>query len=386
VIEVGMPKFGLSMEKGFITKWYKKEGEEVKEGEALFEAESEKITNDVPSPASGFLKKIIVKEGEEQEVGKVVAYIAENEKELGEEIKIEKEKSKESVSGKVGKAPEIKEKTESKAIETGFIKASPIAKRLAKEYGVDLSALHGSGPGGRIIEKDVLSAVKGKGTLEEEKLSPLRKTIAENLAKSYREAVLVTNMTEVDMSALFEFKNSLPEKISVTAILVKIIANVLKELPEFNVNFDGETVKKFTSVNIGIAVSTTKGLIVPVIKNAELLSLSEINKEIKRLSESARKGNLTPDELSDSHFTITNLGMMRTDMFTPVLNKNEVAIMGVGRTVKKPVVIDNDSIAIRPMSWFSLSYDHRVIDGADAAEFLGKVADFAENKDFYVKI
>ncbi len=390
MIEVSMPKFGLSMEKGFVTKWYKKEGDPVKEEEALFEAESEKITNDVPSPGSGFLKKIIVQEGEEQEVGKVVAYIAENEDELKAELKSEKPNSvsKKQPEEKVEKKAKEKIGTpkEETHKETGFIKASPIAKKLAKENGVDLSMVRGSGPDGRIVEKDVVSILNSGNKAGKERLSPLRRTIAENLSKSYRESVLVTNMTEVDMSELLCFKSSLSEKTSVTAILVKIIAEVLKIMPKFNINFDGETIEKFSAVNIGVAVSTDRGLMVPVVKNAGVLSVADINKAVKKLSSAARNGSISSDDFSGSHFTLTNLGMMRTEMFTPVLNRNEVSILGVGRTVKKPVVVDDDMITIRPMSWFSLSYDHRVIDGADAAEFLGKIAEFIENRDFYNRI
>ncbi len=381
MVEVRMPKFGLSMEKGFITKWYKKEGDPVKEGEPLFEAESEKITNDVPSPASGFLKKIVIDEGEEQSVGEIVGYIAETEEELKSEIKTE-EKKEEAKEEEKEKTVEKKEAVE--IVETSFIKASPLAKRLAREHGVNLSEIKGSGPNGRIIEKDVLNAIQSGMQAGEEELSPLRKTIAENLSRSYRETVLVTNMTEIDMGELFAYKESLEEKVSVTSILVKVIALMLKKLPKFNVNFDGKILKKFYNVNVGIAVSTEKGLIVPVVKNADTLSLSQINREIKRLSDAAREGKISGEDLSGSHFTLTNLGMMRTDMFTPVLNKNEVAILGVGRTVRKPVVIDFDKITIRPMSWFSLSYDHRIIDGADAAEFLGELSKIIESKPFKI--
>ncbi len=380
MVEVRMPKFGLSMEKGFITKWYKKEGDPVKEGEPLFEAESEKITNDVPSPASGFLKKIVINEGEEQTVGEIVGYIAENEEELKSEIKTENQKEE---TEKKKEAIEKKEEAV-QHIEASFIKASPIAKRLAREHGINLSEIKGSGPNGRIIEKDVLNAIQSGMQANEEELSPLRKTIAENLSRSYRETVLVTNMTEIDTGELFAYKDSLEEKVSVTAILVKVIALLLKKLSKFNVNFDGKTLKKFANVNVGIAVSTEKGLIVPVVKNADTLSLSQINSEVKRLSDAAREGKIGEEDLTGSHFTLTNLGMMRTDMFTPVLNKNEVAILGVGRTVRKPVVIDFDKIAIRPMTWFSLSYDHRIIDGADAAEFLGELSKIIESKPFKI--
>ncbi len=388
MIEVRMPKFGLSMEKGFITKWYKKEGEEVREGEPLLEVESEKITNDVPSPANGFLKKIVVPEGGEQVVGEVVAYIAENEEELKKETdfgsgKVVKTKDN-SVSKKIEKeAPAVIRR------KADFIKASPIAKRLAKEHGIALSVIRGSGPGGRIIEKDVLKAIsagsESKGG-RRESLSPLRKTIARHLSESYGKSVLVTNMTEVDFANLLSFKNSLREKISVTAILVKLLGIVLKKLTKFNVNFDGEAITYFDNVNIGVAVSTDSGLVVPVIKDVSEKALSSVNAEIKKLASLAREGKLSEEDITGSHFTLTNLGMTRTEMFTPILNPGEVGILGVGRTVKKPVVTDGDKISVHPMCWLSLSYDHRVIDGADAAEFLKEISFLIENKEIYDKI
>ncbi len=395
MVEVRMPKFGLSMEKGFITRWYKSKGDRVEKGEPLLEVESEKITNDVPSPATGFVKEILVEEGSEAEVGKVIAYIAESEEELKEEVKKAPEKQHEESVPTESVQKEVKEQpleTPVRGGQTGFIKASPLAKRLAREHGIDLSTIKGSGPNGRIVEKDVLNALSKvaegaavpEGKAQVEKLSPIRRTIAENLSEMYRKTVLVTNMTEVDMSSLLAFKKSLTEKVSVTAILVKVLAQVLKALPKFNVNFDGETITRFESVNIGVAVSTKNGLIVPVVKDADKLTLSQVNAEIKRLSSRARSGELTGEETKGSHFTLTNLGMMRTDMFTPVLNKNEVAILGVGRTVKKVVVIEDDKFAVRDMAYFSLSYDHRVIDGADAAEFLGEVARIIESVPFVI--
>ena len=377
-----MPKFGLSMESGTISKWYKKEGEPVKKGEPIVEVESEKITNDVPSPVDGFLKKIVVEEGEEQKVGEVIAYIAENKTELEKEI--EEKKEEEVVKEeKVVQEPQKIIAKEAQKAEESFIKASPRAKRLAKEKGIDLRKIRGTGPNGRIVEKDVLAFAEAGATVEEgteEPISAIRKTIIKNLSESYHNSVLVTNMTKIDMTELLKLREEWKkeEKVSVTAILVKIVSEVLKKLPKFNVLFDGEKVKKFSSINIGVAVDTEKGLVVPVIKNTGAMGIREINKELKRISDAAKSNKIELDDLEGSHFTITNLGMMRTDMFTPVLNGKEVAILGVGRTVKEVKVMDDNSFAVRDMCWFSLSYDHRIIDGADAARFLGELSGFIE--------
>lgn len=379
MFEVTMPKFGLTMEVGTITRWYKKEGDPVKKGEDLFEVETEKIVNDAQSMYNGFLKKILVKEGEQAAVGAVVAYVAENEGELKEAGTPKEETTKEE------KKVEVKEeKVVREPMPSEHANASPLAKRLAKEKGIDLSLVKGTGPNGRITEQDVLNFANNsistplaeEGT--KEALSPMRKEISERLSKSYHASVLVTNSTKIDMTEFFKLKAAFNEKISVTAMLVKCVSAVLKKMPEFNSHFDGTTITKFQKINIGVAVDTDYGLVVPVIKEVESLTLSEVNRKLEEISNSARNKKLTEADLSGSHFTITNLGMLRTDIFTPVLNGNEVAILGVGRTLKELVVMENDTLAIRQVCNFSLSYDHRIIDGAKAARFLSELASIIE--------
>jgi len=353
--ELRMPKFGLTMEEGTITKWYKNEGEFVNKGESLFEVESEKIINDIESPISGYLTKILAKEGESRKVGEVIAYIAEKKEEL--------------------KKVEGKEEKE--------IPISPLAKKLVKEYGIDISKIKGSGPGGRITEKDVkeyISKYKEEKSEIIEPLTPLRKEIIERLSKTYKISILVTNVTKVDFSNLMKIKSGNLKEISVTSILLKILSIVLQDMPKFNSNFDGEKIMKFKNINIGIAIDTEKGLIVPVIKDVQNLNLNEIDKKVKELSLKARENKLSIDDVEGSHFTLTNLGMMRTDFFTPVLNGMEVAILGVGRTTKE-VWVENGNFVMKDISYFSLSYDHRVIDGADAAKFLDKLCSIIEKED-----
>ncbi|MCM8768028.1 MAG: 2-oxo acid dehydrogenase subunit E2 [Candidatus Omnitrophica bacterium] len=355
--ELRMPKFGLTMEDGVITKWYKKEGDFVNKGEVICEIESEKIVNDLESPVSGYIKEILVKEGESQKVGEVIALISESEEELQKEVKFE-QKDKE-------------------------ILASPSAKRLAKEKGVDLSKIKGSGPGGRIVEKDIIDYLESTKEVKEifEELSPIRKEIIKNLKKVYENSILVTNVTKVDFTFLMNIKRSFLKEISITSILVKLVSHVLKKHTKFNSNFDGYKLIKFEEINIGIATDTERGLIVPVLKNIEKLSLEEIDKKIKELTQKAKEGRLTQDETKGSHFTITNLGMLRTDFFTPVLNVNEVAILGVGRTTKELKMDENGKIYSAEISYFSLSYDHRIIDGADAARFLDDLCSIIENEN-----
>lgn len=362
--ELRMPKFGLTMEEGVITKWYKSENDYIKKGEIICEIESEKIVNDLESPVSGYLKKILVKEGESKKVGEIIALIAESEEELREEVRIsEKEEEKE-------------------------ILASPSAKRLAREKGIDLSKIKGSGPQGRILEKDVLDYLEKTKEVKEiiEEISPIRKDIIKNLKKSYESSILVTNVTKVEFSKILNLKRDNFKEISITSILVKIISEVLKVNQKFNSHFDGEKLIKFKEINIGIATDTDKGLIVPVIKYVENLNIFEIDKKLKELVEKAKEGRLNIEDVSNSHFTISNLGMMRTDFFTPLLNGSEVGILGIGRVIKELIMDENGKINQIDVSYLSLSYDHRVIDGADAARFLGDLCSIIENEDKLKKI
>lgn len=383
MFEIRMAKFGLSMETGTITKWYKHPGDTVKKGDVLVEIESEKITNDLQSPVNGFMKVILVNDGESKAVGEIIGYIAETEEELKQENKQETPPTPQdnNIEEKTTKAPIAQPG------KRGFVSASPRAKSLARDHSIDLSTVQGTGPEGRIIEKDVLDCIaKHTQMARKEPLSPLRKEIAERLFKSYQSYVLVTNMTKVDMTELLEIKKKLIPDVSVTAILIKCLGGILLKSPEFNVHFDGSTMEKFSSVNIGVAVDTGRGLIVPVIKRADMLSAVEVNEQLKRLAEYAKKNRLRGEDVEGSHFTITNLGMMRTDMFTPVLNGQEVGILGVGRSVKELVVKDDNSIAIRTMAYFSLSYDHRIIDGALASIFLGGLAEVIENESLLKEV
>jgi len=380
--EIKMPRFGLTMESGFIEKWFKKERDEVKKGEPLLEVSSEKITNEVVSPASGILLKIIGKEKEEIKVGTVIAIIGEE----GEKIEEIKEKVEPE---KITEAVETEETAPGRGAPSERrrrIKASPLAKKIAREKNLDLSQIRGTGPGGRIEKKDVLtylsSVSEKKVEFKIEKLSSLRRTIAERLSKSFHTAVTLTNTTEVDFT---EFKKLMKEnKVSITSGLIFVLSKVLKELNKFNAHFDSEKKELiiFNDINIGIAVDTEKGLMVPVLKKADKLSLKIINEQIKELAGKARKGIISEDDIKGSTFTLTNLGMMRTEIFTPVINPPEVAILGMGRIIRKPAVTDENKISIRELAYLSLSYDHRIIDGADAAKFLEKLAKLIENPIF----
>jgi pyruvate dehydrogenase E2 component (dihydrolipoamide acetyltransferase) len=259
--------------------------------------------------------------------------------------------------------------------------ASPSAKRLAREYGIDLSVVKSSGPEGRIVEDDVRRFMEeARGTLPKIKeiitLTGFKKTSAERVSASFRTAPHSTIMMEVDVSKAGGLHEKL--QVSYTAVLVEAVAKALLEQPLINSTLDGNHIKVFEDVNVGLAVATEYGLIVPVIHNADRKSLKEIDTAIKELTEKAREGKLAKEELTGGTFTVTNLGMYGVEFFTPIINPPEAAILGVGKMIEKPIVA-NGKVEVKPMLMLSLSYDHRIVDGAPAAGFLQKVKEKIEN-------
>ena len=357
VTKVVMPRLSLTMKEGTVGKWYKKEGDSVEKGEPIVEVISEKATYDLEAPASGILRKILVEEGVDAPVNAVLAVIT-----APDEAFLEAEILAEEIPREV---EEVKEK----------VLASPAAKRLAREYGIDISLVEGSGPEGRIVEEDVKRFVDEIGRVlpKVKKVIPLtgfRKTSAERVSMSFKTAPHSTVIMEVDVSKAEELHKKL--QVSYTAILVGAVAKALLEHPMLNSTLEGNQIKVFEDVNVGVAVATEHGLAVPVISNADKKSLKEIDVAIKELTEKAKEGKLARQELTSGTFTITNLGMYGVEFFTPIINPPEAAILGVGRIAEKPVAI-NGTVRIKPIMMLSLSYDHRIVDGAPAAEFLQKV-------------
>jgi pyruvate dehydrogenase E2 component (dihydrolipoamide acetyltransferase) len=274
-------------------------------------------------------------------------------------------------------AAEVPPSAEEKA---GRVLASPAAKRLAREHGIDLSLVKGSGPEGRIGEDDAkryMEETSGITTKVKEiiQLSGFRKTSAERVSLSFRTAPHSTLMMDADMTEAGELHEK--TQASYTAILVKAVAHSLLEQPIINSTLNGDQVKIFEDANVGVAVATEAGLVVPVIRNADKKSLKELDAEIKELTEKARQGKLGKEDVTGGTFTITNLGMYGVDFFTPIINPPEAAILGVGRIIKKPVVT-NEKLEIKNVMTLSLSYDHRIVDGAPAAQFLKKVKERIE--------
>ena len=281
--------------------------------------------------------------------------------------------------------------------ETARLKASPLARRLAKEHGVDLSLIAGSGPDGRIVRDDVLQAASTAPeipTVETPALQQaaeviamdgIRGIIAERMTLSLQTNASVTLHTEVDATAFVELRGMLNDKlqarevsITYTDLLIKVVANALREHPRLNATLTDAGIHLLQEINIGVAVALEDGLVVPVVRNADKERLSEISGQVKDFAERARNNQLSPGELQGGTFTITNLGNFGIDAFTPIINPPESAILGVGRILKKPVV-HNDEIVIRSMLTLSLTFDHRVVDGAPAAQFLQTISDYIQD-------
>lgn len=377
-VEITMPKLGLSMKTGTVSKWLKNEGDQVKKGDLLLEVMTEKITNKVEAPGDGVLLKIVAAKGAKLPIGALLGVIGAE----GEDISAVLAQA--PVGTKPAAAPVFGDKSN--------IKISPRARKLAEENGLDIGKITGTGPEGRITREDVekaieegTAAIDDRPALEVIPYEGMRRAIGDNMANSWVTNAKVTHHVSVDMSQLLALRKSVNEgkkdrdKISVTALLTKAVARALEIKPYMNSTLDGEEIKILKEINIGMAVALDDGLIVPVIRDANSKRLEEVSREIQDLAKRGRRNKLTPDEMTGATFTITNLGAYGSvDAFTPIINLPEAAILGVCRTVDRPVVIDGQ-IVIRPVMGLSLSFDHRIIDGAPAAEFLKVLIDLIES-------
>jgi pyruvate dehydrogenase E2 component (dihydrolipoamide acetyltransferase) len=390
VTEVIMPKMGQTMEKGKVVKWLKKEGEKVERGEPLLEIETDKTTIEVEARGSGILRKILAQEGEEAPIATIIAYIAGEGEPIPKEVVSKPKMPTEKITKEpLMKAPTAEVETKERAFRR--IRASPLAKRMAEEKGVDLAQVTGTGPGGRITKEDVLKYLVSK-PVEEPSLefqvvpmSSMRKAIARKMAESKSHVPHFYVSTEVDMTEAAKlrqdliptFESKTGVRLSFTHLLVKAVAMALEEYPQLNSTFEEENIKLWKAINIGIAVSLEDGLIVPVLRNANKMSLMEIASEANGLVARAREKRLREDEFTGGTFTISNMGALDVNLFIAIINVPETAILGVGKISDKPAVV-KEEIAIRKMMTMTLSADHRVVDGVLAAKFLQKVKELLE--------
>ena len=408
--EVKLPRLGQGMESGTVVRWLKQEGERVEKGEPLYELDTEKVTQEVEAEASGVLLKIAVQEGEVP-VGQTVAVIGEEGEDVpqAEETEVDEEPQEEG-SRAPERDAEREEGAEASAARqpsepateirepdrNGRVKASPLARRIARERGIDLAQLRGTGPEGRIVAEDVERAEMAPaeapapaaapaappGEVEVVPLTSIRKTIARRLTEAWQAPVFQISMS-ADMGRALALRKQLVElakdgpKPTISDVLTKIAASALMRHRRLNAEFAGDEVRIHPSAHVGMAVATDRGLVVPVIRGADRLSIQEIAAARVDLVDRARGGKLQQADLDGGTFTISNLGMFGVQQFVAVLNPPQVAILAVGAVEETPVVRDGE-ITARPLMSLTLTCDHRAVDGADAADFLRTVRSMLE--------
>jgi pyruvate dehydrogenase E2 component (dihydrolipoamide acetyltransferase) len=355
--EFKLPDLGEGLTEGEIARWLVQEGQEIAEDDPLVEIQTDKTTVEIPSPAAGKVARIMVGEGEVVPVGTVLVVIGEDGAEPHREEASVADTSQTALeSGRIkGSDPETK------------IRATPLVRRLAQEMDVDLAQLEGSGPQGRITEDDVRRAASPGGLTpsaapegRRELLRGVRRLIAEHMTRAHREVPPVTWVEECDFG-------SVPLELLLPTTL-KACAASLQEFPELNARLEGDEIVYLDRYDLGIAVQTDQGLVVPVVRDCDSRSIEELDTDVRRLADDARSGTLKPDELRGSTFTVTSAGKVAGLFQTPIVNHPEVAILSLGRIAERPVVCDGE-VVTRPIGYVALTFDHRVVDGARAAEF-----------------
>jgi pyruvate dehydrogenase E2 component (dihydrolipoamide acetyltransferase) len=393
--EVILPRLGQGMESGTIVRWLKSEGEPVEKGEPLFELDTDKVTQEVEAEAAGVLLKIAVAEGEVP-VGQTVAFIGSEGEDVPEvAVQPPSVPSAAAESALASESTTPAETVVEPATTNGRIKASPLARRIARERGVELSGIRGTGPDGRIVAEDVERAEAGgpvaptaervqvpSGDLERVPLSNVRKTIARRLTEAWQIPVFQLQ-TSADMSRVNALVARLRERdpdvrVTVTDVLTKVSAQALMRHREVNAEFTEDAILLHPSANVGLAVAAPQGLVVPVVRSAERLSLPEIARVRADLVGRAREAKLRAEDLEGGTFTISNLGMYAVERFTAVLNPPQAAIVAVGATEERVVPVGGET-AVRPMVTLTGTFDHRAVDGAPAAAFLQTLKESLED-------
>ncbi len=379
--EIRVPQLGESVSEATVGTWYKKEGDFVKKDELIVELETDKINMEINAESDCVLDKINVKQGSVVRINDILCSVKEG---------VSSVKSSSVSQASTVSVPEVK-------IESSVSKKellSPAVKRIVAENSVDISGISGTGKEGRLTKGDVLSAPQGMtcSSRKEErvKMSRLRQRIAERLKDSQNTAAILTTFNEVDLSKVSDIRNKYKDmfvekfgvKLGFMSFFVKAAISALKEIPAINAEIDGDEIIYKNYYDIGVAVGTDKGLVVPVIKGAEHMSFAEIEQEIINLAKKARDGKLSMSDLSGGTFSITNGGTYGSMLSTPILNPPQSGILGMHNIVKRPVVV-GDQIVIRPVMYLALSYDHRIVDGKEAVTFLVKIKEYLENPELF---
>ena len=393
--EVLMPQLGLTMEEGTVSSWVKHEGDAVKAGDVLLEITTDKLTNEVTSEHDGVLLKIVAQEGEDIPVKGLLGYVGEAGEVVGDAAP-----AAPAAAAPAEEAPAAPAVPAPAPVADGKrVRISPLARKTAQKLGVDYTAIAGSGPSGRIRQADILTAAAAQKSAPApaapapaaapatpkaapaeladgdtaEKLSGMRKVVAQRMLQSHTEIPPVTQVTKVDVTALMQFRRELLEKTgkkySVNDLILKATAKCLAAHPEMLVSFDGDRIIRRAHVNLGMAVALDTGLIVPVIRDADKLSLDALSARAKDLAARAKDGGLTPDDYKGSTFTVSNLGMFGIELFTPIVNQPDAAILGVTAVEDELVMEPDGTIAKHQVMRLCCTFDHRAMDGAVEARF-----------------
>jgi pyruvate dehydrogenase E2 component (dihydrolipoamide acetyltransferase) len=377
VRELFIHKMSEHMETATIVRWLVVEGEAVEQHQVIMEVETDKVVADLEAPASGVLKGIRpgAEDGAVVPVGEPIAFIAAPDEEvpalppLGTGAGAAFEVSPATGTPQGGQQP----------LPASEIRATPVARRLARELGVDIGLVVGSGPGGRIREEDVRAHAAAGAALETDEpfqwldLTPAQRVTGQRMVASVRDAPQFALSLRVDVTRLLAWRARLTPSPSITALLVVVVARTLVDHARANATFEDGRVKAFRDVNVGVAVGTEDGLVVPVVRHADRKALLEVARELVVFRDKAHTMRFAPDDLAGGTFTLSNLGMLGIERFTPLLNPPQSAILAVGSIVKTPVVIAGDAVALRAMMELTLTVDHRVLDGLQAARFLADV-------------
>ena len=415
--EVKLPRLGQGMESGTIVRWLKSEGEPVAKGDPLYELDTDKVTQEVEAEATGVLLKIVIADGE-VDVGTTVGVIGAQDEDVSELLAASQggnggapatvpdaaaparaaDQPRGSEPQSAMRDTAVSEIATSAGLAGERMKASPLARRMARERGVDLAIVTGTGPEGRIVREDVERAIatksqepRAESRVDREAfadsipLAGIRKVIFDRMGQSWREAARVTLFADADMSELVTLRQArlavwerrFGIKPSYSDLIHLAVARALREEPRINCRLDGQAVRIRKEVNLAFAVDLGEGLVAAVIRDADKQSLGDLARAARDLADRARSGRLSPDEMADGTFTVTNLGTVGVEYFTPIINPPQAGILGVGKIMEKPVVL-HGGIHVRSMMTLSLVFDHRLIDGAPAARFLAKVKELLE--------
>ena len=364
--DIIMPQLGESIAEGTIVKWLIPPGGRVEKDQSLLEVETDKVALEIPSPAAGFLTEILVQEGQTVPVGTLLA-------------RLEEQIVPSGIVNRVGGVV-VRPMVPPGEGEDHY---SPAVRQLAKEHGVDLAQVAGTGAGGRVTKKDVLDFIAKSGAAAPAEeilpLTPMRKTIAERMVKSRQTSAHVATFFEADFSAIVRFREG--HQLTYLPFIINAVARAIKDVPMLNSSWSDQGIVLKKDIHLGFAVALEEGLLVPVVRHADRKGLAQLAKEVADLADRARTKKLNPEEVQGGTFTITNHGGSGSLFSTPIISQPQIAILGVGAVQKRPVVV-NDAIAIRPMSYLSLSFDHRVIDGATADRFMSKVKAYLEQSNW----